>query len=229
VCPGGAYRRLALDHEGRDVAVWLNSLGVSAFVLKYRVKEYGHPAPLRDVLRAVRLLRADAAKWAIDPDRIGVLGFSAGGHLASSAGTLFDAPEGRTGADLDRVSARPDFLVLIYPVITLRPPHASASSRGFLIGENSRCCAGRTPVDRPAGHRPTPPTFLVTVGRTPACLLRTACCSTWRWPGTRSPRRCTSTRRAAMAWEPATAHVQWPRRCADWMAAAGLIAAAAAK
>ena len=95
VCPGGGYVRLAADHEGRVPAAWLNSLGVSAFVLKYRLKEYGHPAPLRDVLRAIRTVRANAGPWGVNPDRIGVLGFSAGGHLAASAGTLFDEP-GRT-------------------------------------------------------------------------------------------------------------------------------------
>ena len=136
ICPGGGYRRLAFGHEGTDVAAWLNSIGVSAFILKYRLQDYGHPAPLRDVLRAVRVLRFGADKWGIDPQRIGVLGFSAGGHLASTAGTMFDAPEGRTGADLDRVSARPDFLVLVYPVIAMSGPVAHVGSRDSLLGKS---------------------------------------------------------------------------------------------
>lgn len=134
VCPGGGYQRLSIEKEGHAVAAWLNSLGVSAFVLKYRLKEYGHPAPLCDVLRAVRIVRRDAVRWRIDPGRIGVLGFSAGGHLAATAGTLFDAAEGRTGAEIDRVSARPDFLVLVYPVITFRAPYAHSGSRENLLG-----------------------------------------------------------------------------------------------
>jgi len=162
ICPGGGYAYEAWEKEGVEPARWLNGLGVTAFVLKYRVKEYGHPAPLRDVLRAVRLVRSRAAEFGVRPDRIGVLGFSAGGHLAASAGTLFDALEGRTGAALDAVSARPDFLVLIYPVITMKTPLAHAGSRQNLLGAN--------PGDEQVEHLSleqqvtarTPPAFLVT-------------------------------------------------------------------
>src|SRR4030095_11091145 len=91
VCPGGGYQHLA-DHEGRPVAEWLNSIGITAFVLKYRIgPKYHHPAPLQDAARAVRLVRARASEWKIDPKRIGVLGFSAGGHVASTIGTHFDS------------------------------------------------------------------------------------------------------------------------------------------
>ena len=134
VCPGGGYVREAFDHEGVQIAHWLNSLGVSAFILRYRMKEYGHPAPLQDVLRAVRLVRSRAAEFHVAADRIGVLGASAGGHLAASAGTLYDAPEGRTGAALDSTSARPDFLVLLYPVITMKEPFVHKGSRKALLG-----------------------------------------------------------------------------------------------
>ncbi len=134
VCPGGSYVRLAFDHEGMVPGRWFAARGVWAFVLKYRLKEYGHPAPLRDILRAIRLVRSRAGEFGIRPDRIGVLGFSAGGHLAASAGTLSDAPEGRTGAPLDAVSARPDFMALVYPVITMEPPYAHAASRISLLG-----------------------------------------------------------------------------------------------
>ena len=111
-------------------AQWFASLGITSFVLKYRLQEYGHPAPLRDILRAIRLVRSRAGEFGVHPDRIGVLGFSAGGHLAASAATLFDAPEGRTGAPLDAVSARPDFVMLIYPVITLQTPYAHSGLPG---------------------------------------------------------------------------------------------------
>ena len=116
ICPGGGYARLAFDKEGTDIAKRLNAIGVSAFVLKYRLLEYGQPAPLQDVLRSVRMVRSRAAEFGIRQDRIGVMGFSAGGHVAATAATLFDAPEGRTASRLDSTNARPDFAVLITAV-----------------------------------------------------------------------------------------------------------------
>jgi acetyl esterase/lipase len=136
VCPGGSYANLAFEHEGFASAHWLNRLGVTAFILKYRLKEYGQPAPLRDVLRAIRTVRSRAAQFGVKSDRIGILGYSAGGHLGASAGTLFDAPEGRTGAALDSVSGRPDFMMLIYPVITMEDPYVHGLSRTDLLGEH---------------------------------------------------------------------------------------------
>jgi acetyl esterase/lipase len=135
VCPGGAYLHLSFQHEGLVPAKALNGIGVTAFIIKNRLKEYGQPAPLQDILRAIRLVRSRAAEFGVQPDRIGVLGFSAGGHLAASAGTLFDAPEGRTGAALDAVSGRPDFMMLIYPVITMEAPYAHVGSRDALLGK----------------------------------------------------------------------------------------------
>jgi acetyl esterase/lipase len=135
VCPGGGYVRLAVDSEGTDVTRWLNTLGVTAFVLKYRVAPYKFPAALRDVLRAVRVVRARASEFSVDPTRIGVFGSSAGGHVAASASTLFDALEGKTGAPLDAVDGRPDFQILLYPVITMREPLAHAGSRRSLLPE----------------------------------------------------------------------------------------------
>ena len=162
VCPGGAYARLAWEKEGVETARWLNGLGVTAFVLKYRLAEYGHPAPLRDVLRAIRIVRARAAEFGVRPDRIGVLGFSAGGHLAASAGTLYDAPEGRTGAALDAVSARPDFLVLIYPVITMTDSHTHAGSRQNLLGDHpTEAQIDHLSLEKQVTAR-TPPAFLLT-------------------------------------------------------------------
>ncbi len=227
VCPGGGYTRLAMDHEGDAVAKWLNGLGVSAFVLKYRLKEYGHPAPLRDVLRAMRMVRSGAATWNVDPGRIGVLGFSAGGHLASSAATLFDAPEGRTGAALDSVSARPDFAVLVYPVISLKPPFYHAGSRLNLIGkEPSPELVDHLCTDLQVTPR-TPPTFLVHGGTDTAVPLENSLAF------------YTALRRAGV---PAELHLyqegphgiglkpghgpmsEWPARCAEWMTARGLLA-----
>lgn len=134
ICPGGGYVRLSTQREGVQYANWLSTLGVTSFVLKYRMSEFGHPAPLQDVLRAVRLIRSRAAEFGIDPNRIGMMGSSAGGHLAASAGTLFEHPLGKTGAALDAISARPDFLILMYPVITMQDPSAHAGSRQALLG-----------------------------------------------------------------------------------------------
>jgi acetyl esterase/lipase len=133
--PGGGYVRIAVGENGGADTRWLNSLGVTVFVHKYRLAEYGHPAPLRDVLRAVRTVRARAAEFGVATNRIGVLGGSAGGHLSACAATLWDCAEGRTGAALDEVSARPDFALLIYPVITMEDPFVHKASRQALLGE----------------------------------------------------------------------------------------------
>jgi acetyl esterase/lipase len=161
ICPGGSYARLAVSIEGSELVKRLYALGISAFVLKYRLVEYGHPAPLRDVLRAVRIVRSRAQELGVRADRIGVLGSSAGGHLAACAGTLFDVPEGRTGAELDAVNARPDFLALLYPVITMTTPFTHAASRKNLIGDApSPALVERLSVETRVS-RDTPPTFLV--------------------------------------------------------------------
>jgi acetyl esterase/lipase len=161
VCPGGGYARLAIDKEGTEIAAMLNALGVSAFMLKYRLLEYGHPAPLQDVLRAVRLVRSRANEFGVLPDRIGIIGASAGGHLAASAATLFDAPEGRTGASLDGTSARPDFAALLYPVITLQPPFAHAGSRQNLLGANPDAALVQRLSVETQVTASTPPAFII--------------------------------------------------------------------
>lgn len=161
VCPGGGYVRLAWAKEGTEVARWLNSIGVSAYVLRYRAGEYGHPAPVRDVTRAVRLLRSRAAELGLRPDRIGVLGFSAGGHLASTAATLYDDPVTRTGAALDQVSARPDFALLIYPVITMKEPFAHKGSRERLLGPDPSADLVRALSTETRVTPNTPPVFLM--------------------------------------------------------------------
>ena len=134
MCPGGGYVRLPAGPAEGAEEKWLNRLGVTVFTLTYRFGDDGPSAPLRDVLRAIRLVRSRAAEFAVRPDRIGVMGGSAGGHVATSAATLYDDPEGRTGAALDSVSGRPDFVVLLYPVITMRDPYVHRGSRGGLLG-----------------------------------------------------------------------------------------------
>ncbi|HUR57073.1 MAG TPA: alpha/beta hydrolase, partial [Opitutaceae bacterium] len=121
----------------------------------------GHPAPLRDALRAVRTIRSRAAEFGVNPERLGMLGGSAGGHLTASAGTLFDAPEGRTGVPLDKISGRPDFMVLIFPVISMQDQFAHATSRRALLGASPTDeLKHRLSVDEQV-TKDTPPTFLV--------------------------------------------------------------------
>jgi acetyl esterase/lipase len=161
VCPGGGYEFLSFTREGRQYAQWLSHLGITAFVLKSRLRDYGHPAPLQDVLRAIRMVRSQAAKYGVAPDRIGVMGSSAGGHLAASASTLYDDPAGRTGAPLDAVSARPDFAILMYPVITMEPPYAHMGSRYALLGAHPSPELVRLMSAEKQVTAKTPPTLLM--------------------------------------------------------------------
>jgi len=135
VCPGGGYGFLTLIH-GRSPGERLNSIGVAAFVLKYRHLRYKHPAPWQDATRAIRTVRARAAEWGIDPKRVGIMGFSAGGHLASMTGTHFDAGRPDAADPIERVSSRPDLMILSVAVITMRRPHTHAWSVRNLLGEN---------------------------------------------------------------------------------------------
>jgi acetyl esterase/lipase len=135
VCPGGSYQGLA-PHEGKDYALWLNQQGIAGLVLKYRLGSsgYRHPVMLHDIQRAIRLVRFHAAEWKINPDQIGVMGSSAGGHLASTALTHFDSGQPDASDPIDRLNSRPDLGVLCYPVITMGPL-SHATSRKNLIGK----------------------------------------------------------------------------------------------
>ncbi len=137
VAPGGGYQNLAMEHEGRQFAYWFNAMGVTAFVLKYRLgPRYHHPIELGDAQRAIRTVRARAAEFAVIPDRIGMMGFSAGGHLTSTAGTHFDSGKADASDAIDRVSSRPDFLILGYPVVSFDAAITHAGSLRNLLGEN---------------------------------------------------------------------------------------------
>ena len=137
IAPGGSYARLSMNNEGRAPANFLNSLGIAAFVLRYRLgPAYHHPIELGDAQRAIRTVRSRADEWHIAADRIGIMGFSAGGHLASSASTHFDAGQAGAADPIDRVSSRPDFAVLGYPVISLVEAFAHQGSKTNLLGEH---------------------------------------------------------------------------------------------
>lgn len=161
VCPGGGYRNLAMDHEGDQVAKWLNSIGVSAFVLKYRLgPKYHHPIELGDAQRAIRTVRAKAAEYRVMPDRIGIMGFSAGGHLASTAGTHFDAGNASATDPIDRMRSRPDFLVLGYPVISFTTQYTHKGSLQNLLGDNPDPKLVESLSNELQVTAQTPPTFL---------------------------------------------------------------------
>lgn len=136
ICPGGGYGGLAADHEGHQPATWFNEQGVSAFVLQYRLGPQGHhyPTQLADVQRAIRWVRAHADEYDLDPGRVAVMGFSAGGHLASMAATLYDREAYEASDPVDELSARPDFAILCYPVITMDPGVTHGGSRKNLLG-----------------------------------------------------------------------------------------------
>jgi acetyl esterase/lipase len=160
VCPGGGYQMLA-QHEGQPVAEWLNTLGFAGFVLKYRIApKYQHPAPMLDAQRAIRTVRSRAAGWGVNPGCIGILGFSAGGHLASTAGTHFDAGKSGSSDPIERASSRPDFQILVYPVVSFSQSF-HLGSRKNLLGDNPLEDVVTLLSNEKQVTTETPPAFLV--------------------------------------------------------------------
>jgi acetyl esterase/lipase len=227
VCPGGSYRTLASGHEGKDVAEWLNTLGVSAFVLQYRLgPRYHHPVPLQDAQRALRLLRSRAKELGFDPTRLGILGFSAGGHLAATTGTHFD--EGRPDAKdpIDGMGSRPDFMVLAYPVMSMTAPFSHKGSIENLLG----------PSPDPGLAEDLSNEKRVTARTPPAFLFHTA-----DDPGVPVENSLVFAQALHQAGVPVELHVfpkgkhgvglapgdpvlsQWPGLCASWLRAMGLL------
>jgi len=141
ICPGGAYMRLAYQWEGIEIAKWLNSKGIAAIILKYRLPVssnniVSYESPLLDAKRALRLVRYNASKWNIDTAKVGIMGFSAGGHLAASLVTHFDYGNPFSDDPIERLSSRPNFAILMYPVISMYEPDVHKGSRENLLGKN---------------------------------------------------------------------------------------------
>lgn len=227
ICPGGGYSHLAIEKEGWDVAKWLNSLNVSGFVLKYRLgPRYHHPAMLQDAQRAIRTVRTRAVSLGLRPDRIGIMGFSAGGHLASTAATHFDSGDPRASDPIDRAGSRPDFLILGYAVISLNSEYTHAGSRTALLGDHPdpKLLDDLSNDQRVTAQ--TPPTF----------LFHTNADTTV--PAENSVRFYLALRKAGV---PAELHIyeqgphgvglaptnatlsSWPGRLADWLRGRGLL------
>ncbi len=228
ICPGGGYGHLAIGYEGHDVAKWLNDHGVAAFVLKYRHRGtgYAHPAPLDDAQRALRTVRARATEFGVDPGRIGILGFSAGGHLASSAGTHFDVGNPDAADPIERQSCRPDFLILCYPVISFTSPYTHRGSRKNLLGEHPDAKMVEKFSSELQVTPETPPTFLWHTDADTGV------------PSENSVLFYLALRKAKVAAEmhiyekgrhglglapEVPALVSWPRRCLDWMKGQGVL------
>ncbi len=157
-CAGGGYVHVAGPTGFNS---WLNPLGITVFGLIYRCQEFGAPAPQQDVMRAVRFVRSHAKELGIDPNKIGVMGGSAGGHVAASAATLYNDAVGKTGVAFDEVSARPDFAVLIFSVLTMEPPYAHNDSKNNLLGPNpSQEMIDQYSLEKHV-TRDTPPIFII--------------------------------------------------------------------
>lgn len=220
VLPGGGYGHLSDVKEGSAVAEWLNGFGVTVFVLKYRLgPRYHQPAPLLDAARAMRIVRSRAKEWNIDPGRIGILGFSAGGHLASTLGTHFDSGKADAADPIERVSSRPDLMILIYPVISMGE-FTHAGSKKNLLSENPTAELVKLYSNELQVTRDTPPSFLVHTTADPAV------------PVENSLMFAAALRKAGVPFEfhiyergphgfglaPADPILStWPDRCADWL------------
>ena len=166
ICPGGGYGILAYNWEGTDIAKWFNSKGVTAIVLKYRLPNsksnvVAHQSPLMDAQRAIRIVRANAEKWNINKDKVGIMGFSAGGHLASTAGTHFDNGNSNSPDPVEQFSSRPDFMILMYPVITMAKTTMHSGSKNALIGANADAKLSNFYSAELNVTKETPPTFIV--------------------------------------------------------------------
>ncbi|GAC1699421.1 MAG: hypothetical protein NVS9B3_16410 [Gemmatimonadaceae bacterium] len=229
VFPGGGYGHLALDHEGAQVARWLNSIGVAAAVVTYRLgPAYHHPAMLDDAQRAIRIVRGRAAEWGLDPARVGVLGFSAGGHLAATAATHFGAGRAGAGDPIDGVSSRPDFAVLVYPVITMMDPFGHTGSRTNLLGATPSPELVTQLSNEKQVTRETPPTFLVHTSDDAVVPVENSLLfyQALHTVGVPAEMHIYQTGRHGFGLAPNDPVLSsWPARCEAWMRSRGLLGA----
>jgi acetyl esterase/lipase len=224
VLPGGGYSHLSEIKEGSDVARWLNSLGITAFVLKYRLgMKYHQPTQLLDAARALRYVRANADRWAIDRDKIGIIGFSAGGHLASTLGTHFDAGNAESKDPTERVSSRPDLMILIYPVITMGE-FTHSGSKLNLLGEKPSADLIAKYSNELNVNTETPPTFLVHTMTDTAVPVENSLMFVQALRKAKVPVEFHLYEKGPHGFglapnDPVLA--TWPARCADWLALHG--------
>ena len=228
ICPGGGYSILAMDHEGHQIAEWLNSFGVSAYIVTYRLgtNGYRHPVPMNDGQRAIRTVRTRAADWGIDPDRIGVLGFSAGGHLASTLGTHFDAGNAQAEDPIDQVSSRPNFMVLLYPVIIFTGDYQHAGSRKMLLGEDADPALVASLSNETQVTKDTPPTFLVHTSEDTGVLPQNSIAFYLALHEKGVPAELhiyEKGRHGLGMGDRGSAFASWPDRCEEWLRERGVL------
>jgi acetyl esterase/lipase len=161
ICPGGGYMIEAMDHEGYEMAKWLASKGIAGIVLKYRLPYGHHEIPSDDARQTMRIVRMNAKEWGIDPDKVGIAGSSAGGHLASTVGTVFDNGNKQSTDPIEKMSCRPDFMLLLYPVISFDESVGHMGSRKNLIGEGNDWKLAKQYSNELNVTKETPPTFLI--------------------------------------------------------------------
>ena len=231
IFPGGGYGHLAMDHEGHQIAQWLNSLGVAGFILQYRHRNsgagYGHPAPIQDAQRAIQMVRSRAAEWNLDPGRIGIIGFSAGGHLASSAGTHFQNRYSEVLDEIDRVSCRPDFMILMYPVISFTESYTHKGSRSNLLGKDPDENLVESFSNEKQVTPETPPTFLVHADDDKAVPPENSICFYLALRKANVPAEMHIYEKGGHGFGPGVGKgsvSSWMTRCADWMRGRGLLA-----
>ncbi len=231
ICPGGGYVYEAIHHEGYAIAAWLNKLGVSAFVLNYRLPHgklppSGVPWPLQDVRRAVQIVRAHARRWHINPRDVGVAGFSAGGHVAAMAGTLFLPGNPESPHPLDRLSTRPDFLILGYPVISMIPGITHPGSHAALLGNHCPLDVEKYFSANLMVTKLTPPTFICVARNDTVVPLANSLSFYHALKREHIPvvlRMYSTGEHGFGLGVPGTTSVKWPLACARWMRSMGFL------
>ncbi len=220
VLPGGGYSHLSETKEGSDVAKWLNSLGISAFVLKYRLgMKYHEPNQLLDAARALRTVRARAKEWNLDANRIGILGFSAGGHLASTLSTHFDAGKRDAKDEIEKASSRPDLEILIYPVITMGE-YTHGGSKKNLLGDNPTGGQIKFYSNELQVTKDTPPTFIAHATSDPAVPIENSLMFAEALEKAKVPFELHFYEQGPHGFGLAPTNpilASWKERCADWL------------
>jgi len=230
IFPGGGYGHLAMDHEGHQIAQWLNSLGIAGFIVQYRHRNsgagYGYPAPIQDAQRAIRMVRSRAVEWNVDPGRIGIIGFSAGGHLASSAGTHFQTRYSEAKDAIDQASCRPDFMILMYPVISFTESYTHKGSRSNLLGKDPDVSLIESFSNERQVTPQTPPTFLVHADDDKGVPPENSIAFYLALRKAGVPAEMHIYEKGGHGFGPGTdkgAVSSWMGRCADWMRGRGLL------
>jgi acetyl esterase/lipase len=232
VLPGGGYGNLAIDHEGHQIAAWMQSLGIRAAICTYRHrgkgndgKGYGHPVPMQDAQRAIQYLRANADRLAIDPNRIGIIGFSAGGHLASTVSTHFAVADSTSDDPIVQASSRPDFSILCYPVIAFNKAYTHKGSQKNLLGENASEELIESLSNEKQVSNQTPPTFLFHTAEDTAVppqnsLVYAMACAEHSVPV--ELHLFPQGRHGIGLGKDIPGASQWPNLCADWLTRLGM-------